>query len=220
MAKAEPGRREARKASTREALLKAGRALFAAGAVDAVSIDAVVAAAGVSKGSFYNHFVDRNALAEAVAGSIRADLHAEVERVNAGEDDAARRIARAVCVFLRYALHDPEGAAALARIHGGAIASENPQNRPLVADIRGGLASGRLNIPTLDSGVMLVIGVVQAGMLSILAEPGPALAVAKAQQLAMLILRALGVDTAEAERIAAQSAEQVVRADIPSEAAA
>lgn len=212
MQQGEAGRREARKASTRDALLRAGRSLFAQGAVDAVSIDAVVAAAGVSKGSFYNHFLDRNALAETVAGDIRAQLHAEVEQANAGETDAARRMARAVCVFFRYAANDPEGAAALARIHGGHISTASPHNAPLIADIRNGLTSGRFHIPTLDSGVVLVIGVVQAGMLSILLEPGAALAVAKAQQLAMLILRALGVEAQEAERIAAQSAEEVVRA--------
>lgn len=83
-----------------------------------------------------------------------------------------------------------------------------------MADIGNGLATGRFGIPTLDSGVMLVIGVVQAGMQSILMEPVPALAVAKAQQLSMLILRALGVESAEAERIAAQAADEVVRAGL------
>jgi AcrR family transcriptional regulator len=215
MPQVEAGRREARKASTRDALLRAGRSLFAVEAVDAVSIDAVVAAAGVSKGSFYNHFPDRNALADCVAGDIRAELHAEVERANAGEADAARRMARAVCVFFRYAATDPEGAAALARIHGANIATASPHNAPLVGDIHDGLTDGRFHIPTLDSGVVLVIGVVQAGMLSILQEPGTALAVAKAQQLGMLILRALGVEAQEAERIAAQSAEQIVRSGLP-----
>lgn len=215
MPQGEASRREARKASTRDALLRAGRSLFAQEAVDAVSIDAVVAAAGVSKGSFYNHFLDRNALAECVASDIRAELHAQVERVNAGEADAARRMARAVCVFFRYAVSDPEGAAALARIHGAHISTLSPHNAPLVADIRLGLTSGRFHIPTLDSGVVLVIGAVQAGMLSILQEGGPALAVARAQQLAMLTLRALGVEAQEAERIAAQSAEQIVRSGLP-----
>lgn len=214
MPASESSRREARKASTRDALLKAGRRLFAREAADAVSIDAVVAAAGVSKGSFYNHFADRGSLVEAVVAEIRDALHEEVARANEGIADPARRMARAVCVFFRYAVEDAEGAGALARIHGAYIASSAPYNRPLVADIGDGLATGRFGIPTLDSGVMLVIGVVQAGMQSILMEPVPALAVAKAQQLSMLILRALGVESAEAEQIAAQAADEVVRAGL------
>lgn len=207
------GRRAAQKASTRDALLKAGRALFSRDAADAVSIDAVVAAAGVAKGSFYNHFADRNALVEGVVGHIRAELHERVAQVNAGEEDAARRVARAVCVFFHHASTDAEGAAALARNHGAQISISAPINAPLVADIRRGLTDGRFHIPTLDSGVILVIGVVQAGMQSILQEPGPALAVTRAQQLTLLILRALGIAGAEAERIAAQSAEEIVRPD-------
>jgi AcrR family transcriptional regulator len=216
----EIGRREARKASTREALLKAGRRLFARMPVDAVSIDAVVLEAGVAKGSFYNHFADRHALVEGVVADIRAALHEEVAQANAGVADPARRIARAVCLFLRYAIEDPEGAAALARIHGSLISSAAPYNQPLVADLSEGLSTGRFPIPTLDCGVVLVIGVVQAGMQSILVEPVPGLAVVKAQQLATLILRGLGVESGEAERIGAQSAEQMVRAGLSADTTA
>ncbi len=210
----EVGRREARKASTREALLKAGQSLFARMPVDAVSIDAVVLEAGVAKGSFYNHFADRQALVEAVVADIRAALHEDVAQANAGIADPARRIARAVCLFFRYAIEKPEGAAALARIHGTHISTASPYNQPLVADLSEGLSTGRLPIPTLDCGVVLVIGVVQAGMQSMLAEPVPGFAVVKAQQLTTLILRALGVESGEADRIGAQSAEQIVRAGL------
>jgi hypothetical protein len=63
--------------------------------------------------------------------------------------------------------------------------------------------------------VLLIIGVVQVGMQRILNEPVPALSIATAQQLTMLILRGLGVEGAEAERIAAQAADSIVRAGFP-----
>ena len=48
-----------RRERTRAALMRAGQVLFATRSVDAVSIDDIVAAAEVAKGSFYNHFPDK-----------------------------------------------------------------------------------------------------------------------------------------------------------------
>lgn len=200
-----------KKVQTRDAIRRAARKLFAAHPVESVSIDAIVAEAGVAKGSFYNHFSDRNDVVEAVVGEIRDTLNRAAERANADETDAARRVARGVCVFLRAAVDDPEGAAALVRIHGGYLSLDGPYNRPLVEDVSAGLVAGRFSIPTLESGVMLVIAVAQVGLMRIIQEPGLALAVVKAQQLLLLLLRGLGVETAEAGRIAAQIAEEVVR---------
>jgi AcrR family transcriptional regulator len=210
--KPEPDGRSARKAHTRDALLGAGRMLFAEGPVDAISIDTVVARAGVAKGSFYNHFADRQALVEAVVADIRFALQDTVARVNANETDAAHRVARAVCVFFRYAIDEPRGAGALARLHGSYIAVDASFNSPVVADISRGIADSRFRIPTLECGVLLIIGVVQVGMQRILNEPVPALSVVTAQQLTMMILRGLGIEGAEAERVAAQAADAIVRA--------
>jgi AcrR family transcriptional regulator len=206
----EAGRRTAQKAHTRLALQQAGRRLFAQHPVESISIDAVVAAAGVSKGSFYNHFADRDDLVEAIVGDIRGWLHNVVAATNAYEHDAARRVARAVCIFLRYALEDPEGAAVLSRVHGRILAVEAPYNAPLVADIGDGLISGRFRIATVDAGTMLVIGIVQVGLLRLIAEPVPALAVAIGQQLTMMLLRGLGLESAEAEQLAASAAHDIL----------
>ncbi len=76
-----------------------------------MTVDDIVQAAGVGKGSFYNHFADREALARAIATQIRASIESAVARANAGEVDPARRLARAVCTYWRYALDEPEPAA-------------------------------------------------------------------------------------------------------------
>jgi AcrR family transcriptional regulator len=201
----------AKKGQTRDSIRLAARKLFAARPIDAVSIDAIVAAAGVSKGSFYNHFTDREDVVEAVVGEIRRSLNEAAVAANTDETDPARRVARAVCLFLRSAVDDPEAAAALVRIHGGYLALDGAYNKPVVDDISAGLAAGRFAIPTLESGVMLVIAVTQVGLMRVIQEPGLALAVAKAQQMVLLLLRGLGVETVEAGRIAAQIADEVVR---------
>lgn len=203
-----------RKNRTRDAIRRAARKLFAAHPVESVAIDTIVAEAGVSKGSFYNHFKDRDDVVEAVVGEIRDALNKAAVTANADETDAARRVARGVCVFLRSAVDDPEGAAALVRIHGGYFSLDGPHNAPLVDDISSGLASGRFAIPTLEAGVMLVIAVAQVGLMRIIQDPTPAMAISKAQQLLLLLLRGLGVETTEATQIAAQTADQVVRAGL------
>ena len=197
---------------TREALIRAGRELFAERPVDAVAIDDIVQAADVAKGSFYNHFPDREALVKAVMGEIRAEIEAKVDAVNAGVEDPARRVARAVCVYQRYALDEPLRSRVLIRIHSGFASLNSPLNRGGVDDMTAGLASGRFSIATTEAGLLFVMGVSQTAMARTSRDPSPTLAISLAQQVCALILRGLGVPSAEAETIAAQAADEIVRA--------
>lgn len=65
MKKALPRTRDAAKQETREALLQAAMELFRSDGLDA-SLDAVCARAGYTRGAFYVHFQDREALISAV----------------------------------------------------------------------------------------------------------------------------------------------------------
>ena len=96
-AQAQDIRPDRRRARTRAALLQAGQSLFAAQSVDAVSIDDIVLAADVAKGSFYNHFADKDALAREVAVTVRGEVEAQVDLANAGVADPVMRMARAPC---------------------------------------------------------------------------------------------------------------------------
>jgi AcrR family transcriptional regulator len=196
---------------TREALIRAGRQLFSERAVDAVAIDDIVQAADVAKGSFYNHFTDRDDLVRAVVGEIRAALEARVGEVNAEVEDPARRVARAVCVYQRYALDEPQNARVLVRVHSGFASLSSPLNQGPVEDITSGLASGRFTIATTEAGLLFVMGVTQTAMARTSRDPQPALATSLAQQVCALILRGLGVPSAEGETIAAQAADEIVR---------
>jgi AcrR family transcriptional regulator len=196
---------------TRAALIGAGRRLYSRRPVDSITVDQIVQAAQVGKGSFYNHFADREALVRAIAGEIRATIEAAVGRANAGVEDPARRLARAVCVYLRYALDEPEAAGVLVHIHSGHTSLAGPLNRGLVEDIETGLARGRFAVATVDSGVLYVLGVTQLALVRIVQEPTSALAVALGQQMDSLILKGLGVPAAEAELIAAQASDEIVR---------
>jgi len=73
-----------RSAATRDALVAAARPLFAAHGFAGVSTDAIVAAAGVTRGALYHQFADKTALFEAVLAAVEAEI--------------ARRLADAVAV--------------------------------------------------------------------------------------------------------------------------
>ena len=179
--------------------------------MDAVTVDDIVLAAGVGKGSFYNHFADREALVRAISAEIRSDVEHAIGRANAEVQDPARRLARACCTYLRFALDEPERAGFLVRVHTGHTSLNAPLNRGLVDDISRGLGTGRFRVATLESGLLYVLGVTQMALTRIVQEPSAALAVSLAQQMCAMMLSGLRVPEAEADLIAAQASEEIVR---------
>jgi AcrR family transcriptional regulator len=204
-----------RAARTRAALMAAGRRLLSQHPIDAVTVDDIVQAAEVGKGSFYNHFADREALGRAIAAQIRASVESAIGRANAGVDDPARRLAQAVCSYLRFALDEPEQAGVLVHIHSGHTSLNAPLNRGLVEDLETGLASGRFEVATVESGALYVLGVTQLALVRIVQESNRAFAISLAQQMCALVLRGLGVPAPEADRIAAQVSDAIVRQNRP-----
>jgi AcrR family transcriptional regulator len=204
-------RRHPRAERTRAALIAAGRRLFCERPVDAVTVDDIVQAAGVGKGSFYNHFADREAMVRAISAEIRAGVELAIDRANAEVDDPARRVARACCTYLRFALDEPERAGFLVRVHSGHTSLDAPLNRGLVDDISSGLGAGRFRVATLESGVLYVLGVTQMALTRIVQEPSPALAISLAQQMCAMMLSGLRVPDMDADLIAAQASEEIVR---------
>jgi len=193
--------------------MAAGQRLFSRHPIDAVTVDDIVQAAVVAKGSFYNHFTDREALARAIAAQIRSSVETAIARANAGVEDPASRMARAVCTYLRFALDEPEAAGVLVHIHSGHTSLTAPLNRGLVEDIENGLATGRFEVATVESGVLYVLGVTQLALVRVVQEQNRAFAISLSQQMCALVLRGLGINGAEADRIAARASDAIVRQD-------
>jgi len=63
-----------RSATTREALVAAGRSLFAVRAFADVGTEEIVRTAGVSRGALYHHFADKTELYAAVFEAVEADV--------------------------------------------------------------------------------------------------------------------------------------------------
>ena len=77
--KPERSRREEYTEATRQALLSAGRDIFATEGYQAAGIEAISRAARVTRGAFYHHFEDKKALFDAVVVALQAETTAKIE---------------------------------------------------------------------------------------------------------------------------------------------
>ena len=77
--KPERSRREEYTEATRQALLSAGRDIFAREGYQAAGIEAISRAARVTRGAFYHHFEDKKALFDAVVVSLQSEAATKIE---------------------------------------------------------------------------------------------------------------------------------------------
>ena len=75
-----------RKAETRQKILEAAGALFRKRGIDAVGVDAIMHAAGLTHGGFYAHFASKEALVAEVSAASLARAAARWERISQEED--------------------------------------------------------------------------------------------------------------------------------------
>jgi TetR/AcrR family transcriptional repressor of nem operon len=82
------------KEETRAALLAAALEAFAEQGFDAPSLDAICARAGLTRGAFYVHFPDREALVVATVGRVVATFLDAILRTDGASDDLATSVGR------------------------------------------------------------------------------------------------------------------------------
>ncbi|WP_373476098.1 TetR/AcrR family transcriptional regulator [Sphingorhabdus sp.] len=157
-----------RAARTRAALLSAGFELLVEKPIDAIPIDDFVAKAQVAKGSFFNHFSDKQAFAEAIATEVRVDLEEQVARANARLTDPIERIAGGMRVCALFAITNPKRAALLLRSHATSTTRTHPLNKGLVCDFEAAYAQGLLRPEAEHSGVLFWLGLCQALMTNLI----------------------------------------------------
>jgi len=87
------------KAETRQRIVEAAGRLFRSHGIDAVGVDAVMHAAGLTHGGFYGHFPSKEALVAEVAAASLARSAARWERISA-EDPPEQALGRIVGAYL------------------------------------------------------------------------------------------------------------------------
>jgi len=93
----------ARGAATREHLITVATGLFTERGYEGTSIDAVLQAAEVSRGSLYHHFRGKDALFEAVLEALEVDVGQRVMEAAADAPDPATALRRGCVAWVRLA---------------------------------------------------------------------------------------------------------------------
>lgn len=181
---------------TRAALIAAGLDLLVDRPIDAIPIDDLVARAGVAKGSFFNHFADKQEFAAAVAAEVRAEVEDEVARANAGIGDPVERIAGGMAVAARFALEQPRRAMVLLRSQVPATRQTHPLNRGLNDDLAAALADRILRPEAEGTGLVYWLGLCQVLMIHVLETRPPRSETAQCLA-AMLAMGLTGLGVAE-----------------------
>lgn len=209
-----PSPQEPRRLKTRAALIAAGAELLSRRPIDAIAVNDIVDAASVAKGSFFNHFEDKDAFAAAIAAEIRADIEARVTAANVGVSDPGERVARAICGFVQFTLVEPKRARIMLRGHSGAIYSDHPLNRGLKSDIASGVRTGHFRRSAAKAGVAFVVGVCHVTLSAVLGSGLKLRETRKfAKDMLVLVLTGLGVDEAEAGTISSRTIASVIVGD-------
>lgn len=202
-----PGEKSDRRSiRTRLALLEAAQRLFAERSIEGVSIDDIAKEAEVAKGSLYNHFDSKEALADELFSLVRSHV---AELLDAAVDsgiEPPERLVRGAFVILRFAIDHPESLSALLKLSPELLADKAPLNvkaRQIVAE---GLESGHFHGIPAESATLLVIGAMLVMLQdSIDRKKSVKRLVAKMIPLMAGVLKALGVDSDKAA-IAAKAA--------------
>lgn len=198
-----------RAARTRLALLTAGMELLVERPVDAIAIDEFVAAAGVAKGSFFNHFTDKRQFAGVVAQEIRFDVEKWVGQINLGVTDPLSRLAGGMVAAAAYAVANPRRTAVLARSYDGLSLDDHPINAGLRQDLRDAVDAGLIDIPSEQAGILYWLGACQ-NLMGNIVEISADEAAAHCLMVSMLKLALRGL-AACPERIAAIARVDVIK---------
>jgi AcrR family transcriptional regulator len=184
---------------TRRLLLDAALRVFARKGGEAAALHEVAAEAGVSNGTFYNYFRDRDELLAAASLALAEQLFADITASLAGVEDPAQRVAIGVRRFVLKAVEEATWGRALLRVWASTPLLVDRTASPLVDDLRRGKRRKRLRYASEAAAIDLVQGTVLAGMRTVLEGRAGA---EHARAIAVTILCGLGVDRAEADAIA------------------
>lgn len=188
-----------RRERMRDRLLLAGFRLAAEKGPEGFSIDDVIAAADVARGTFYKYFKSPAELVHAVALDLSQELLLTVNQLFKGEEDPAERAATATRAVLGWVRQAPLVGAFISRAGWPHAEPGHAFFRLVGPNVDAGIASGRFRIAHREIGLALIGGLSIGAMHSLanhdLPDDFP-------ERVAETLLLALGLERAEAVRIA------------------
>lgn len=181
----------------RSLLLNSAMRLMLENRVSTPSIDDIISAAGVSRGTFYKYFPSSDAIVREIVGKMAEQWVRAADPIVRDHDDPAEHIARGIRLASILTVHQPEVAGILGRL--GWTAYQAPNMLEFVRrDIEEGVRLNRFKRMPIALGFNIVAGAAMSAMQSMLEtecrEDFSELAAAVA-------LRALGVEESAADAI-------------------
>jgi|SRR5450830_19327 len=172
----------------------------------AITIDDVVVAAEVSRGSFYKYFPSTEALIREVATQIANELIKMAEPIVLSFEDPAERIAGGIRLVARTAIDHPLVAAFLVRLGWPDVRGPDILLDFAKRDLRAGIRLRRFTRMPIELALNIVSGSV-IGATHCMLDSGCAQDFA--EQTAAATLRALGIEAAEAKLISTRKLARV-----------
>jgi AcrR family transcriptional regulator len=196
--RAEIGREK--RARTRAQIVEAGTVLLAERPPEALTVDAVVEAAGVAKGTFYYHFQSIEELAAAVGEKLGETFDELLAPARLSQPDPIARISFALTQFLTKAIADPVWARLVIQSAQAPTEFLRSVRSNLKADLTEAKAQRRMVVQDVELAADIVAGIwlqVMRGTLQ--RRPAPNLA----HQALDAVLRAIGASPRPRHRRAA-----------------
>ena len=161
--RAEIGREK--RARTRAQIVEAGTMLLAERPLEALTVDAVVDAAGVAKGTFYYHFQSMEELAAAVGEKLGESFDELLGPARLGLRDPIARLSFAFTQFLEKAIADPVWARLVVQSAQAPTEFAPSPRAHLKTDLSEAQAQGRLTVQDVelaaDIGLGILLGVMR-----------------------------------------------------------
>lgn len=197
---------ELRRERTRERLIAAALSVLADKGPDMVSVEDFVAAAQVSRGTFYNYFPTTDELIAALNDHLTAAYDKKLDAVIAGERDPAMIVALIPHEVFRSVAQDPVRAWVALKIEGSAA----PRSAVLAARFEAlfdwAVAQGRFHDISRPAARTLMFGALRLAIPEMVAGRAD---LTDAEEIVAMLLIAYGVDRAEARRLSADAVARV-----------
>jgi AcrR family transcriptional regulator len=188
-----------RREKTRLRLLESALRVFNEKGPDAAVIDDFIAAAGVSRGTFYNHFKTTNELLLALTTAMSDEVLQIVDPLVLRHDDPIERFAAGTRLYMQMALRYPLWGSFITRVGTRIAARGQLIDVYLTRDLELAQHSGRITIDSVRVARDLVLGTIFYGIETMLTETTHG---SHPEQMLRCVLIGLGLSAPEAETIA------------------
>ncbi len=149
----------AKRNRTRAAIVEGARVCYGAPKAAPVTVDAVMQAAGMAKGTFYVHFEDLAALEAELGETLTEELDRRLQPARLAADHPLTRLATAVTVLLRDLARSPAQARLVARAATAIPDVLNAMQAHLRQDLVDAHAAGPLAVSPVELAARIVTAI-------------------------------------------------------------